>query len=115
MQLQIQTRIKDALRSAIRSLFNVEIDDVVLNLTPKIELGELASPVCFELARKVKKAPRSVAEELIRSMGDVPGVRKIELAGAGFRIHNPNAVRSCGCGTSFEAGSADAPAEHAQH
>lgn len=26
-----------------------------------------------------------------------------DLAGAGFRIKNPNAVRSCGCGTSFEA------------
>jgi iron-sulfur cluster assembly accessory protein len=26
-----------------------------------------------------------------------------DLAGAGFRIQNPNAVRSCGCGTSFEA------------
>ena len=38
-----------------------------------------------------------------------------DLAGAGFRIHNPNAVRSCGCGTSFEAGSAENPAEHAQH
>lgn len=38
-----------------------------------------------------------------------------DLAGAGFRIHNPNAVRSCGCGTSFEAGAAEAPAEHAQH
>jgi iron-sulfur cluster assembly accessory protein len=25
-----------------------------------------------------------------------------ELAGAGFRIKNPNATRSCGCGTSFE-------------
>ena len=25
-----------------------------------------------------------------------------DLAGAGFRIVNPNAVRSCGCGTSFE-------------
>jgi iron-sulfur cluster assembly protein len=25
------------------------------------------------------------------------------LTGAGFRILNPNAVRSCGCGTSFEA------------
>jgi len=24
------------------------------------------------------------------------------LTGSGFRIHNPNAVRSCGCGTSFE-------------
>lgn len=35
-----------------------------------------------------------------------------DLAGAGFRIRNPNAVRSCGCGTSFET--AEAP-EHAQH
>ena len=35
-----------------------------------------------------------------------------DLAGAGFRIKNPNAVRSCGCGTSFET--ADA-ADHAQH
>ncbi len=25
-----------------------------------------------------------------------------DLAGAGFRVVNPNAVRSCGCGTSFE-------------
>ncbi len=25
-----------------------------------------------------------------------------DLTGTGFRIHNPNAVRSCGCGTSFE-------------
>ena len=25
------------------------------------------------------------------------------LSGAGFKIINPNAVRSCGCGTSFEA------------
>lgn len=27
------------------------------------------------------------------------------LTGAGFRIHNPAAVRSCGCGTSFEPAS----------
>jgi iron-sulfur cluster assembly accessory protein len=25
-----------------------------------------------------------------------------ELTGAGFKITNPNAVRSCGCGSSFE-------------
>jgi iron-sulfur cluster assembly protein len=30
------------------------------------------------------------------------------LSGAGFRVKNPNAVRSCGCGTSFE------PAPHAE-
>jgi|SRR5688500_2716160 len=26
------------------------------------------------------------------------------LMGGGFRIHNPNAVRSCGCGHSFDTG-----------
>ena len=36
-----------------------------------------------------------------------------DLAGAGFRINNPNAVRSCGCGTSFEP--ADAAAAGHQH
>ncbi len=36
-----------------------------------------------------------------------------DLAGAGFRIKNPNAVRSCGCGTSFET--ADAGGEAHQH
>jgi iron-sulfur cluster assembly protein len=36
-----------------------------------------------------------------------------DLAGAGFRIKNPNAVRSCGCGTSFET--ADAAEEAHQH
>ena len=29
------------------------------------------------------------------------------LTGAGFRIQNPNAARSCGCGTSFESGAAE--------
>jgi iron-sulfur cluster assembly protein len=28
------------------------------------------------------------------------------LSGAGFRIRNPHATRSCGCGTSFEPAAA---------
>lgn len=30
------------------------------------------------------------------------------LTGTGFRIENPNARRTCGCGTSFEPNTADA-------
>jgi iron-sulfur cluster assembly protein len=37
-----------------------------------------------------------------------------DLTGTGFRIQNPNAVRSCGCGTSFEtAPGVAADAHHA--
>lgn len=82
--LQAQALIKDKLRSTIQALWNIEIHDVVLNQTPKVELGELATPVCFELAKKLRKAPRAAAEELIHGIGPIPGVRKVELAGAGY-------------------------------
>lgn len=35
-----------------------------------------------------------------------------DLAGAGFRIQNPNAARSCGCGTSFEPAEAEHSTQH---
>lgn len=35
-----------------------------------------------------------------------------DLSDAGFKVHNPNASRSCGCGTSFEAAN-EPPGAHA--
>ncbi len=35
-----------------------------------------------------------------------------DLTDAGFKVHNPKAARSCGCGTSFETAD-DPPGEHA--
>lgn len=35
-----------------------------------------------------------------------------DLTDAGFKVLNPNAARSCGCGTSFET-AGDPPGEHA--
>lgn len=34
-----------------------------------------------------------------------------DLTGTGFRINNPNASRSCGCGTSFEPAAQEGPAQ----
>ncbi len=84
MQLHVHARIKEKLRSAIQKLWNIEPPDIVLNQTPKIEMGELASPVCFELAKRLKKAPKAVAEELISGTGGIAGIRQIQIAGAGY-------------------------------
>src|SRR6266487_4679329 len=84
MQLQVQARIKETLRAAIRAKWNMEPPDIVLNQTPKIEMGELATPVCFELAKRLKTAPKAAAEELIAAAGSISGVAKIQLAGAGY-------------------------------
>jgi arginyl-tRNA synthetase len=72
MLLDIHTRIKDALRAAISSKWNIEPPDIVLNQTPKIELGELATPVCFELAKRLRMSPRAAAEELVQACGSIP-------------------------------------------
>src|SRR4051812_38681659 len=84
MLLDVQARIREALRSTIQARWDMQPSEIALNQTPKIEMGELATPVCFELAKKLKKAPRVVAEELIQALGAIPGVNKAELAGAGY-------------------------------
>src|SRR4051812_36664491 len=85
MLLGIHARIKNAIRSAIVLRWDIEPpEDIALNQTPKIELGELATPVCFELAKRLKKAPKVAAEELIAACQQIEGVRKLEIAGAGY-------------------------------
>src|SRR5713226_704224 len=47
-------------------------------------MGEAASPVCFELAKRLKRAPRQIAQEIAAEIGTVPGITRIEVAGAGY-------------------------------
>ena len=82
--MDLQMRVRDALRSTIRSQWNIDPPDIVLNQTPKIEFGELATPVAFELARLLKRPPRAIAEELIVRVGKIDGVERMEQAGAGY-------------------------------
>src|SRR5215467_4171123 len=97
MLLDLHVRLKSALRSAIQSHWNIDPPEIVLNQTPKVELGELASPVAFELARQLKRAPRAIAEELIARLGKLDGVDRMEVAGAGyinFYLDRAAAIRS---------------------
>jgi len=84
MQLRLQARIKERIQAAIQSRWDVAPPEIILNQTPKVELGELATPICFELAKRLRKSPKAVADELISAIGAIAGVRKIEPAGAGY-------------------------------
>src|SRR5215510_7667932 len=84
MLLDLHASLKQALRTTIRSQWNIEPPEIILNQTPKVELGELATPVAFELARQLKKAPRAIAEELVAKTGKIDGIERMEVAGAGY-------------------------------
>lgn len=76
--------------SAAESEFGVELDDPVAEVPPRTELGDLAFPIAFELAKKLKQAsgqkhnPRQLAEELRVKLEDIPGIDRVEVAGAGY-------------------------------
>jgi arginyl-tRNA synthetase len=76
-------RLKETLAAHIREKYRVEIP-VSLERPPKLEMGEAASPVCFELAKRLKRAPRQIAQEIATSLPPLPGVSRIEVAGAGY-------------------------------
>jgi arginyl-tRNA synthetase len=80
----LRARVEDALRDAVRSQFGVELAQIVGERPPRTELGDLAFPAAFELARALKKAPRKIAEELKDALARVDGVSRVEVAGAGY-------------------------------
>lgn len=83
MYLTIRNRLREALVRYIQEHYSISID-VVLDRPPKIEMGEAASPVCFELAKRLKKAPRIIAQEIANGLGKIEGIARVEVAGAGY-------------------------------
>lgn len=76
-------RIRAALAAHIRQNYQQDVV-VVTERPPKIELGEAATPVCFELAKRLKRAPRQIAQEIATKLPPIEGVERVEIAGAGY-------------------------------
>jgi arginyl-tRNA synthetase len=81
--LTLLNRLREALAAHIRQKYSVELS-IVLEKPPKMALGEAASPVCFELAKRLKKAPRAIAQEIAGSLPKIDGIARVEVAGGGY-------------------------------
>ena len=46
---------------------------IALEYPPNRELGDLGTPVAFELARRLRKAPRAIAQEIASAFGTLDG------------------------------------------
>jgi arginyl-tRNA synthetase len=88
--LNLQQQLKQRIHTTARALFGVELQQVTADTPPKPELGDLAFPVSFELAKLVKQAtgekmaPRTIAEKLRPELESIPEVSRVEIAGAGY-------------------------------
>jgi arginyl-tRNA synthetase len=80
----LERRLTQHVRDFLRRTYDLDLPKIVVEQPPRVELGEYALPLAFELAKKLRKAPRKIAEEIVNAIGPVEGFEKFELAGAGY-------------------------------
>jgi arginyl-tRNA synthetase len=95
--LKQQKNLEDSLRAVLRNQYQIEPETLAIEQPPEIKFGEYALPLAFELARKLRKAPRKIAEEIVAALGKVDGFAAFEVAGAGYinaRLDRGSAARA---------------------
>ncbi|HUR96563.1 MAG TPA: arginine--tRNA ligase, partial [Pyrinomonadaceae bacterium] len=82
--------LRERIRLTARTAFEIELDSFASETPPKTELGDVAFPIAFELAKRLKQEtgekrnPREIAEVLKSSLEEFDFVGKVDVAGAGY-------------------------------
>ncbi|MBI4467177.1 MAG: arginine--tRNA ligase [Acidobacteria bacterium] len=84
MIAQLHRALRDAVRAAVKTRYQVELEAVVLEKPPQAKLADLACPLPFELARRLKHSPREIARELAAALPRVEGVERADVGGGGY-------------------------------
>ena len=79
----VEARIRAALREFLNR-HGIQDIPVVTQRPPSVAMGEVATPMAFELAKRLRRAPRQIAQEIATELAAIPGVARAELAGAGY-------------------------------
>ncbi|MCI4625142.1 MAG: arginine--tRNA ligase [Candidatus Magnetoovum sp. WYHC-5] len=75
--------IDELIYSAVAG-YGLTSDEIEIEVPKHEGLGDLSTPVAMALAKKLKKAPRQIATELITHFDGVSAFKKVEVAGPGF-------------------------------
>jgi arginyl-tRNA synthetase len=87
MILPVHQRLRAALAARLAETYGLAAADqpaIGIEYAPTRALGDLALPVAFELARRLRKAPRAIAQELAAAAGPIEGVTRVEAAANGY-------------------------------
>lgn len=87
MILPLHDRIRVRVRAVLAELYALDDDadvSIAIEYPPNRTLGDLGSPIAFELARRLRKAPRQIAQDIAGAFGAVPGIARVEAAPNGY-------------------------------
>jgi arginyl-tRNA synthetase len=66
-QKECETTLAHALK---KTLPEIKVENLALNKPPNTEFGQLASSLCFELAKKLRQKPSELAAQLVKAVGN---------------------------------------------
>ena len=81
---QITEQLTETLTARVLTLFGHAIDRVVLQAPPRLAMGDLATPLCLELAKALKRKPRELAEAMVNGLQLPMFVQSVTVEGAGY-------------------------------
>jgi arginyl-tRNA synthetase len=86
MILPLHDQVRARVREVLTQLHGVTDPDLVIPIEypPNRALGDLGTPVAFDLARRLRKAPKAIAQELASALGPIPGIARVEAAPNGY-------------------------------
>jgi arginyl-tRNA synthetase len=89
MILPIHQRLRSRVAEAAGRLYDLPptdpaIAEMALEAPPRRALGDVAVPIAFTLARRLRKAPRAIAQELSAALGRIEGVARVDVAPNGY-------------------------------
>ena len=87
MILPLHEALKNRVRAILAETHGLGEDagvTIAIETPPNRAMGDLGTPVAFDLARRLRKAPRAIAQELAAQIGAVPGVDRVEAAPNGY-------------------------------
>jgi len=79
----IEKQVADAFHAHIQVRYGVDLS-VTIEQPRQSDFGEIAVPVAFQLAKRLRQAPKKIAAELAAEIGPIPGVAALEVAGNGY-------------------------------
>src|SRR5437867_5954172 len=87
MILPVHDRLRAHVARLLMTLYSLDEPSspaIVLEYPPTRDLGDLGTPVAFELARRLRKAPRAIAQEIAGAFGSLEGIRQVAAASNGY-------------------------------
>ncbi|ADA67742.1 arginyl-tRNA synthetase [Thermotoga petrophila RKU-10] len=75
----IRQKVSEVISKAYGSEIEFEVE-----IPPRKEFGDLSTNVAMKLAKTLKKNPREIAKEIVKSLDEDPSFDRIEIMGPGF-------------------------------